>query len=103
MPRFLCDIQMRFRDLDPMGHVNNAVFLSYCELARTQFYLQHAFKRKLHDIDLILARAEIDFVSAAGGALAWSSPVLVPSDDGAKVPNPTPAEFRKVREGPLEP
>lgn len=65
MARFTVDIQMRFRDLDPMGHVNNAVFLSYCELARTQFYLQQAFKRKLHDIDFILARAEIDFVSAA--------------------------------------
>ena len=65
MPRFLCDIQMRFRDLDPMGHVNNAVFLSYCELARTQFYLKHKFKRGLHDIDFILARAEIDYVAAA--------------------------------------
>lgn len=65
MARFVCDIQMRFRDLDPMGHVNNAVFLSYCELARTQFYLKHRFKRGLHDIDFILARAEIDYRAAA--------------------------------------
>ena len=65
MTRFVCDIQMRFRDLDPMGHVNNAVFLTYCELARTQFYLEHELKRGLHDIDFILARAEIDYVSAA--------------------------------------
>ena len=65
MARFTTDIQMRFRDLDPMGHVNNAVYLSYCELARTQFYLKHKFKRRLHDIDFILARSEIDFHAAA--------------------------------------
>lgn len=65
MARFVIDIQMRFRDLDPMGHVNNAVYLSYCELARTQFYLKHQFKRNLHDIDFILAHVDIDYLSAA--------------------------------------
>ncbi len=65
MARFTVEIQMRFRDLDAMGHVNNAVYLTYCELARTQFYLKHAFKRSLHDIDFILAHADIDYVSAA--------------------------------------
>ncbi len=56
---------MRFRDLDAMGHVNNAVYLTYCELARTQFYMEHAFKRTLHDIDFILAHVDMDYVSAA--------------------------------------
>ena len=65
MARFTTEIQMRFRDLDPMGHVNNAVYLTYCELARTRFYLEHAFKRSLHDIDFILAHADIDYVAAA--------------------------------------
>ncbi len=65
MARFLVDIQMRFRDIDGMGHVNNAVYLSYCELARTQFYLKHNFKRSLHEIDFILAHVGIDYVSAA--------------------------------------
>ncbi len=65
MVRYTMEIQMRFRDLDAMGHVNNAVYLTYCELARAQFYLKHAFKRSLHDIDFILAHADIDFVSAA--------------------------------------
>ncbi len=65
MARFTTEIQMRFRDLDAMGHVNNAVYLTYCELARTQFYLKHAFKRSLHDIDFILAHVDIDYVSAA--------------------------------------
>ena len=65
MARFTAQIQMRFRDLDPMGHVNNAVYLSYCEYARTQFYMTHAFKRSLHDIDFILAHVDIDYLAAA--------------------------------------
>jgi acyl-CoA thioester hydrolase len=65
MARFVTDIQMRFRDIDGMGHVNNAVFLSYFELARTQFYLAYNFKRSLHEIDFILAHVDIDYVSPA--------------------------------------
>lgn len=82
MARFRTEIQMRFRDLDAMGHVNNAVYLSYCELARTQFYLKHAFKRSLHDIDFILAHIDIDYVSPA----EWGDRVEVsvwPSKIGA--------------------
>ena len=65
MARFVTQVQLRFRDLDAMGHVNNVVYLTYCELARTQFYMQHAFKRSLHDIDFILAHTDIDYLSAA--------------------------------------
>ncbi len=73
MARFVVDIQLRFRDIDGMGHVNNAVYLSYCELARTQFYLKHNFKRSLHEIDFILAHVDIDYVSAA----EWGDQVRV--------------------------
>lgn len=31
------EIQMRFADIDKMGHVNNAVYLSYFETARLHF------------------------------------------------------------------
>ncbi len=61
MARFTTDIQMRFRDIDGMGHVNNAVYLSYTELARTQFYMKIAKKERLEDIDFILAHVDIDF------------------------------------------
>lgn len=33
-------IQVRFSDLDVMGHVNNSVYLSYFEYARVQFFGQ---------------------------------------------------------------
>jgi acyl-CoA thioester hydrolase len=32
--RFHLDIEVRFRDLDAMGHVNNAVYATYFEVAR---------------------------------------------------------------------
>ena len=65
MTRFLTDVQMRFRDIDGMGHVNNAVFLTYTELARTQFYMELARKERLEEIDFILAHIDIDFESQA--------------------------------------
>src|SRR5438309_10929859 len=42
MTRFTTDIQMRFRDIDGVGHVNNAVSPSYPESASPPIYVQHA-------------------------------------------------------------
>ena len=57
-------IQVRFADLDVMGHVNNAVYLSYFETARV-----HYFKEILgSDWDwqkdgILLVRNEIDYLA----------------------------------------
>ncbi len=32
------DISVRFADTDAMGHVNNAVYLTYCEIARIRYW-----------------------------------------------------------------
>jgi len=56
-----------------MGHVNNAVYLSYVELARTQFYMQFANRKTLDEIDFILAHVEIDFESQA----VWGDEIRV--------------------------
>jgi acyl-CoA thioester hydrolase len=53
--------QVRFRDLDPMGHVNNAVFLTYLEQARIAFLEELGLATGLNQMNMILARAEIDF------------------------------------------
>lgn len=50
-----------FRDLDPFGHVNNAVFLTYFEWARTLLWFDLTGKRGARDIGFIVARAECDF------------------------------------------
>ena len=48
---------VRFRDLDSMGHVNNAVFLTYLEEARIAFL----FGRGATTDSIIVARVEIDY------------------------------------------
>jgi acyl-CoA thioester hydrolase len=52
---------VRFRDLDVMGHVNNAVFLTYIESARVAFLLHLGASTGLEDLNIIVARVEIDF------------------------------------------
>jgi acyl-CoA thioester hydrolase len=51
---------VRFRDLDGMGHVNNAVFSTYLEQARLAWF---GNDEKMPLEDVILARTEIDFRS----------------------------------------
>lgn len=54
--------RVRFRDLDGMGHVNNAVFLTYMESARIA-YLEELGSGPNPQQGLILARVEVDFRS----------------------------------------
>jgi acyl-CoA thioester hydrolase len=49
--------RVRFRDLDSLGHVNNAVFLTYLEEARIGYLVPHGAEAA----NMILARVEIDF------------------------------------------
>ncbi len=58
-------LEVRFRDVDAFGHVNNAVFLSYIEQARIR-YLAEALALPItltdvQELPLILARIEIDY------------------------------------------
>jgi acyl-CoA thioester hydrolase len=53
---------VRFRDLDGMGHVNNAVFMTYMESARLAYFRSLGLGRNPLE-SLILARAEVDFRS----------------------------------------
>jgi len=48
---------VRFRDLDSLAHVNNAVFLTYLEEARIAYLLPLGAEVS----NMILARVEIDF------------------------------------------
>ncbi|HEY8843661.1 MAG TPA: thioesterase family protein [Gaiellaceae bacterium] len=52
---------VRFGDLDALGHVNNAVFLTYIESARVAFLLDAGAVTSLEDMSIIVARIEIDF------------------------------------------
>ncbi|MGQ0608944.1 MAG: acyl-CoA thioesterase [Chloroflexota bacterium] len=57
-------LQVRFRDIDAFGHVNNAVFFSYVELARIRYLLDVLEPNEPFDrLPLILARVELDYRS----------------------------------------
>ena len=57
-------LQVRFRDIDAFGHVNNAVFFSYAELARIRYFVDLLQpERGFEGMPLILARVECDFRS----------------------------------------
>jgi len=53
---------VRFRDLDSVGHVNNAVYLTYLEQARIAFLSRAGGEDPL---GMVVARIEIDFRSPA--------------------------------------
>jgi acyl-CoA thioester hydrolase len=58
----------RFSDLDPMGHANNAVYLTWIENARIEFLRRlGAFdKPDTTEMAMILARVELDFRAPVG-------------------------------------
>ena len=56
-------ITPRFRDTDAMGHVNNAVYLTYFEVARTAYWRALTGDRDYQKVPFILAHTTIDFRS----------------------------------------
>lgn len=56
-------MQVRFRDIDVMGHVNNAVYLSYFEMTRVHYFEQLLGLKWDYSKDgFLLARNEIDYI-----------------------------------------
>lgn len=47
------EIEVTFRDIDAMGHVNNAVFFSYMETARIKYVTKLFHQSDLLDFDLL--------------------------------------------------
>ena len=58
-------IQIRWGDMDALGHVNNAVYLTYLEQARVQYVLDNAmWDARAHEQGVIMARVVIDYRAA---------------------------------------
>ncbi len=57
-------INVRFRDLDPLNHVNNAIFSTYYEEARIQFIQEvpELSQQLQQGFSYVLAQLSIDFV-----------------------------------------
>jgi acyl-CoA thioester hydrolase len=61
--RFFHPIEIRYGDLDPQGHVNNAKYLTYMEQARVQYMQQLGLwdGGSFMEIGIILAEARLTF------------------------------------------
>ncbi|MFB6281484.1 MAG: acyl-CoA thioesterase [Haloferacaceae archaeon] len=119
---FVTDLRTRFRDIDSMGHVNNAVYATYLEQARAD-YFEAVIGRPLHEVATVLVSLEIEFrapielgetvsvgltvpdvgessipmsyaVHGADGPAAVAETVQVPVD-GAGEPRPVPDVWRE--------
>ena len=54
-----------FRDLDGMRHVNHAVYLTYCEAARNEYWIEITGIRKVEEYDFVLAELTARYHSPA--------------------------------------
>ena len=64
--RFRVPIDVRFRDLDAFGHVNNAVYFTYLEIARAAYFT--AVRGRPHGVDdfgVVVADAHCRYRSPA--------------------------------------
>lgn len=123
MGNFSSDIQVRFRDIDAMGHVNNAVYATYVEQARTEYFRQ-ILDEGLDAVSTVLASLELSYerpilldqsvtieidvpemgrsslpmtyeVLADGERVATAESVQVFLDPETEKPSPIPDRFRK--------
>ncbi|MDZ7688723.1 MAG: thioesterase family protein [Halobacteriales archaeon] len=121
--RYAVDIDVRYRDLDPVGHVNNAVYATYLEHARTNYYAD-VLDLATEELSFVLAHVEIDYersitaedevkvwirvpriggksmttefvVEASGEISATAESVQVVVDEEG-TPSPVPEEWRKT-------
>ncbi|PSQ12800.1 acyl-CoA thioesterase [Halobacteriales archaeon QS_5_70_15] len=60
MVSYTAELEVRFRDLDPMQHVNNAIYATYLEQARARFS-EDVLGTALADLDTVLAQVEVSF------------------------------------------
>ncbi|WP_423995154.1 acyl-CoA thioesterase [Halorubrum trapanicum] len=127
MGTYTADIDVRFRDIDAMGHVNNAVYATYIEQARTR-YFSDVLDADLSRVSTVLASISIDFrrpielsdgevtvtvdvadlgrssatmtheIRAGGEAAAEAEATLVSIDPETGEPAPIPEEHRAAME-----
>ena len=59
--KFKTEIETRFADFDMMGHVNNAVYFTYMEIARTKYWKQ-AVSWNWDETGVVIAQASLDYI-----------------------------------------
>ena len=59
--KYKTSIDLRFADVDMMGHVNNAVYFTYMEIGRTKYW-KHAINWDWQITGVIIRQASIDYI-----------------------------------------
>ena len=123
--RYVRSQEVVFRDLDGLGVVNNAAYLTYIETARLGYMVEVLGIRSLGDVGVIVAKVDVDFRSPAafletldvgarisrigtksldmeheirggdGRLVAEAATVLVAFDYAERSPIPIPDEWRE--------
>ncbi len=60
-PRFVREVDVRFHDLDAMGHAHHTLPLIYLEEARAAYWREVAGRDTLDDIDYVMAEVTVRF------------------------------------------
>jgi len=74
--RFYHPIEVRYGDLDPQGHLNNAKYLTYFEQARVKYFVHLGLfqpSQSFMDIGIIMADVHLTYHAP----VLWSTPVRV--------------------------
>jgi acyl-CoA thioester hydrolase len=66
------EMEVRFRDLDMMGHLNNAVYATYLEQARVE-YIEDVVEQQLMETGAVVADLHLDFERP----IDWGDDVVV--------------------------
>jgi len=58
-------VEVRYSDLDPQGHLNNACYLTFFEQARIHYWVQTGLwdGRSFANIGIIVANAQVNFLA----------------------------------------
>src|SRR6476646_10689252 len=59
------ELHPRFRDTDAMGHINNAVYVTYLEVGRQEYWKAFTRTRDYRRVPFILANVVVNFRSEA--------------------------------------
>lgn len=125
MAEFTTEVELpvRYRDIDSLGHVNNAVYLTYLEQARVE-YVRDVFGTESPDSGFVVVHVSVDYerpielddrvvvalgvtgigtasvtmdyeIRADGNLAATAETVIVAVDDGTGEPAPIPDVWRE--------
>lgn len=56
-------IQLRFNDIDQMGHVNNAVIMEFFDLGKSEYFTAVGLPPEEGDFTVMVVHVEVDFLS----------------------------------------